>query len=134
MTPPTLQQVIDYCKEGNWYLVDPVIFWKFFDANEWHDSNDKPVKRWKGKVVTWHSFEEQRLKARGAKLTCRVCSKAAAYQGVDDTGQKYFLCEDHKPQAKEVPDIVKTIKFGEVPSGRVNKNNRVNELKDQLGA
>lgn len=51
-TPPTVEEVIEYCaKRGN--NVDPQKFWDFYDAGEWMDSNGKPVKSWKQKVITW---------------------------------------------------------------------------------
>lgn len=51
-TPPTIEEVIEYCaSRGN--NVDPYKFFDFYEAGEWIDSNGKPVKNWKQKVITW---------------------------------------------------------------------------------
>ena len=50
--PPTLQEVVDYCKErGN--QVDPKRFWDYFNASGWVDSKGNNVRSWKQKIITW---------------------------------------------------------------------------------
>jgi len=34
-------------------------FYDFFDAGDWIDSKDKPVKNWKQKFITWESYQEK---------------------------------------------------------------------------
>ena len=135
MKPPTIQQVIEYQQEKNWYLVDPVVFWQVYEANEWHDRDDVPVKRWKGKMVTWHYRELAHLKARGVKITCRACGRPGEYCTNDDTGQRVFWCSGHKPQPKPLPaeHPANTIKFKQVPDGKVNINNERNRQTKGLG-
>lgn len=50
--PPTLAEVEAYCKERN-SSVDPKKFWDYFNAGDWMDSEGKPVKSWKQKLITW---------------------------------------------------------------------------------
>lgn len=54
--PPTLEEVTAYCKQrGN--KVDPQKFFDYFDAGNWIDSEGKPVKNWKQKLITWEGRE-----------------------------------------------------------------------------
>lgn len=59
---PTLEEVIEYCKERN-NNVDPVKFYDYFEAGEWKDANGKPVKNWKQKIITWERFSPAKPKA-----------------------------------------------------------------------
>lgn len=50
-TPPTLQDVADYCKErGN--RIDPAHFIDFYEAKGWKVGNT-PMKDWKAAIRTW---------------------------------------------------------------------------------
>lgn len=51
-TPPTLEEVKAYCHERG-DKVDAQKFFDYFEAGKWHDSEGKPVKNWKQKVITW---------------------------------------------------------------------------------
>lgn len=53
--PPTLEEVENYCKERK-NNVDAKRFWEYFDASGWVDSNGKPVRNWKQKIITWESY------------------------------------------------------------------------------
>ena len=54
--PPTLEEVAAYCQErGN--NVDPRTFWDYFNEGGWTDSEGKPVKNWKQKIITWEKHE-----------------------------------------------------------------------------
>lgn len=51
-TPPTLDEIRDYCiSRGN--DVDPQRFFDYFEANNWIDSKGQKVKSWKQKVISW---------------------------------------------------------------------------------
>lgn len=52
--PPTLSKIREYVIENDLWL-DCEYFFNFYDSNDWRDSNDKPVKSWKGKVRSWHA-------------------------------------------------------------------------------
>ena len=57
--PPTLEEVREYCfsrKSG----VDPVHFWDYFNTGDWKDSEGKPVRNWKQKLLTWESHHEEK--------------------------------------------------------------------------
>jgi hypothetical protein len=55
--PPTLEEVEEYVRSRN-SPVDPRKFWDYFDAGHWRDSNGKPVKSWKQKVLTWEKYDK----------------------------------------------------------------------------
>ncbi len=135
MKPPTLQQVEDYVREKNWFLVDPKEFWDTYEANDWHDRDNVPIQRWKGKVVSWHNREKKWLKSKGVKLVCRVCGKPGEYTCLDDTGQTAFLCIDHKPKPKPLPlpaNIVPIMKG--VPQGdKRSLSDKQREQRRKLG-
>lgn len=57
--PPTLEEVRAYCRSRN-SPVDPVKFYDYFTVGHWKDSNGKPVKSWKQKLLTWEDCEKQR--------------------------------------------------------------------------
>lgn len=59
LEPPTLDEVVAYCKErGN--SVDPKKFFDYFSAANWTDSKGQKVKSWKQKVITWESYSAPR--------------------------------------------------------------------------
>ena len=51
-TPPTLEEVTAYCRERN-NDVNPKQFFDYFQAGHWIDSEGKPVRNWKQKLITW---------------------------------------------------------------------------------
>lgn len=56
-TPPTIQEVMDYCKErGN--NVDPERFVDFYSSKGWKVGN-QPMKDWKAAVRTWEKSEKK---------------------------------------------------------------------------
>lgn len=50
--PPTLEEVKAYI-ESKHYNVDANYFYEYFSAGNWIDSQGKPVKNWKQKIITW---------------------------------------------------------------------------------
>ena len=58
-TPPTLDEIKEYCKQRN-NNVDPNYFYDFFSVSNWIDSNGKQVKNWKQKIITWERNNQQR--------------------------------------------------------------------------
>lgn len=50
--PPTLLEITEYCASRN-NMVDPKKFYDYFSAGDWMDSEGKPVKNWKQKIITW---------------------------------------------------------------------------------
>ena len=55
--PPTLEDIKAYCKERGSH-VDPQKFFDYFSAGNWTDSEGKPVKSWKQKLITWEGREQ----------------------------------------------------------------------------
>ena len=115
-TPPTLAECEAYAKEQG-LQIDPVKFWRIFDANEWHDSNDKPVKRWKGKMITWDYFQKERAEEINNRRSAKkielfpISGKTCSYEGCalpavyKDTSGAY----DHYKCNKHLPDEVKKL-------------------------
>lgn len=50
--PPTLDEVVAYCRERN-SPVDPKRFYDYFAVSGWVDSQGQPVRNWKQKLITW---------------------------------------------------------------------------------
>jgi len=66
-TPPTVEQVAEYCKErGN--SVNANRFVNFYDANGWVQSRGKPIKDWMACVRTWEGNDTD--KPRNSDLEC----------------------------------------------------------------
>ncbi len=69
-TPPTLEEVENYCKERN-NGVDAKKFYDYYQEGKWHDSQGKPVRNWKQKLLRWEKDEApkqaqaQRMAKRG---------------------------------------------------------------------
>lgn len=55
--PPTLEEIKAYCDERG-SPVDPQKFFDYFSAGNWTDSEGKPVKSWKQKLITWEGREK----------------------------------------------------------------------------
>lgn len=55
-TPPTLDDVVAYCKNRN-SPIDPKRFWEYYTAGKWRDGTGKPVKCWKQKILSWERDE-----------------------------------------------------------------------------
>lgn len=62
--PPTLEEVIAYCKERN-SSVDPRQFFEYFQAGNWMDSKGQKVKNWKQKLLTWEKFQPKKPQPSG---------------------------------------------------------------------
>lgn len=56
--PPTLDDIKAYCLERN-SCVDPNVFYDYFTTGGWKDSEGKPVKNWKQKLITWEKHSTQ---------------------------------------------------------------------------
>ena len=133
MKPPTLQEVISYTYEKQ-LAVDPEWFFNFFDCADWIDTRGHEVKSWKQKLWTHHRMQ---LERGGMPKCCRSgCKHPGVYIiGKDRDGHPYRYCIDHKPVSKPLSQEhpANTIKFKQVPDGKVNVNNRRNEERRKLG-
>ena len=59
--PPTIEEVREYCQQRK-SGVDPVRFWEYFDTGGWKDSEGKPVKNWKQKLIMWETHNKEKGK------------------------------------------------------------------------
>ncbi len=57
---PTLEEVIEYCKERN-NNVDPKKFYDYYSVNNWIDNKGNKVKSWKQKVITWENHNPDNI-------------------------------------------------------------------------
>jgi hypothetical protein len=60
--PKAFEEVEAYIREKG-YNVNPQVFWDYYEATGWYDKDDKPVRRWKGKIVTWHYKDKRTIEA-----------------------------------------------------------------------
>lgn len=58
-TPPTVEQVAEYCQEKG-YHIDPEAFVAFYASKGWMVGKS-PMKDWKSAVVTWTKSERRRV-------------------------------------------------------------------------
>ena len=136
MTPPTLQQAEEYARLRN-LAVDCNAFLMYYEDSEppWTKKDGKPVSNWKLTMQTWHRVQLE----HGGMPKCgySYCKQPGVYiMGKDRDGQPNRYCIDHRPGYKRLPaeHIVNTIKFKDVPDGKVNVNNERNrQTKDLLG-
>ena len=61
-TPPTLDEIKDYCLNVRHNSVDYQKFYDYYNAGEWKDSKGNKIKNWKQKVITWESKEPKKKK------------------------------------------------------------------------
>jgi len=106
MKPPTLEQIIEYVKAKN-LMVNAETFYEHYTCDEdnlWKDKNGKPIKSWKQKAQTWHSFEQKQGKPhRCCQRPFGSCRNPGIYYaGTDGDGHSLFWCHYHKPKFKPV--------------------------------
>jgi hypothetical protein len=95
--PPTLEEVKEYIRQNpELSNVNAYDFWKGYNDSDppWIDTQGKPVRNWKLKLRTRSNCQIQPINR------CRRCGKSGSYAGEDDTGQRYYLCDEHQPKKK----------------------------------
>ena len=135
--PPTLIEVQEYIDFKGYHLVNAAEFCDYYEALEWHDQYDKPIRVWKGKLVQWFYREKLWLKEQCVYLRCRFinCGKDGVYVVRDDTGQQSWWCWKHRPIPKPIiskaqaDNMLKKVEDG----NKQSKSDRVNELREGLG-
>jgi hypothetical protein len=65
-TPPTRQELIDYCEEKELFYLDPDDFINFYESKNWMVGKNKMV-RWKASASRWNNGEKKKQKARGGR-------------------------------------------------------------------
>lgn len=61
-TPPTVEQVADYCRERN-NGIDPEYFCAYYAKQNWFLSNGRKMSDWKMAVITWERKDRKPGKA-----------------------------------------------------------------------
>lgn len=69
-SPPTLEDIEQYVADRK-SSVNPKMFFDYYSANNWKDSNNKPVKNWKLKLITWEMRERKKESSCGSS-SCQV--------------------------------------------------------------
>lgn len=82
-TPPTIDDVIAYCKERG-SSVDPEKFFDYFDAGGWTDSRGNRVKNWKQKIITWEGREKRGENEQVTGSSEKAPSKWNIHSELDD--------------------------------------------------
>ncbi|KKL03961.1 hypothetical protein LCGC14_2620840 [marine sediment metagenome] len=128
--PPKLEEIESYVREKN-LTVDPGFFFQYFTEGEWIDSNNKPVRNWKLKILTWHRMNLER--GRPHKCSFGSCKRTGIYiAGNDRDGHPYYRCIDHKPKPKPLPkELVPKMKMVE-PVRRIDVNDQRNANMNAL--
>jgi hypothetical protein len=75
-TPPTLQQIQDYCKERN-NQIDPDKFFDYYSAGNWSDAKGNKIKNWKQKLITWENKTTGGASQPDTKNLCNLINKMA---------------------------------------------------------
>ena len=58
-TPPTVEEVADYCKQRK-NKVDPELFVAYYAKQGWKLTNGQTMKDWKSAVITWEKRDKER--------------------------------------------------------------------------
>lgn len=126
--PKNIEEVETYIREKG-ISIDPQFFWDFFETENWHDTNGKPVLSWKQKLLTWSRMQH----SWGGSHKCYLCKKPGVYPaGKDRDGHPQYRCLDHK--AKWTPSLPAqaTISMKSVPEADVNVNDERNRQMNKL--
>lgn len=75
--PPTLEEVIEYCRERG-SSVDPKQFYEYFQAGNWTDSKGQKVKNWKQKLLTWEKYQPPKKQSSGREALEEIYAEAKA--------------------------------------------------------
>lgn len=62
--PPSFAEVQNYV-DKNGYGIDVDYFYRYYSAGKWTDSEGKPVKNWKQRIVTWEKRRKEKQQNRG---------------------------------------------------------------------
>ncbi len=85
--PPTPEQVFDYACSLGFPEIDVKHFMDYYEAEDWHYGDGKPVKSWKRCVVTWKYTNKE------PEPKCVVCHKPGSKHQVNKKNQRVWLCE-----------------------------------------
>lgn len=90
--PPTLKEVGDYIREKG-YSVDPKLFYDFFTTGEpkWVDSNGKPVRNWKQKIITWHGRRSKSTSQQSPPIKLDADGLTARQRFLKQQGDEDYL-------------------------------------------
>lgn len=61
-TPPTLDEVKAFFKEKGYVESAAIKAYDYYTTMDWHDTNNKPVKNWKAKMISVWMREEFKIK------------------------------------------------------------------------
>ena len=92
-SPPNVDEVKAYVIEKELHI-DPQRFVNYFEAENWHDKNGRPVKSWKRKALEWEKHEkvnppsyENTIEQRDAERRAQAAAEEAYLKGADANGE-----------------------------------------------
>ena len=104
-TPPTAEEVHEYCRErGN--SVDAQRFYDFYTANGWCQGRGKPIKDWRAAVRTWEREEEHYKHNHGQrtnKESVQSQRRESIAREVADLDAQYYAARAAEERAKCLP-------------------------------
>ena len=93
--PPTEKEVVDYFKEKGYKEISGKKAFEYYDAAEWSDSNGKPIKNWKQKMIgIWFKDENKApvapVKVEGCPYSGQQLYEAKHYYESDGIVPAWF--------------------------------------------
>ena len=100
---PSLNDVVEYCKNRK-NNIDPQSFYEYYSNLNWKDSNGKPVKNWKLKVISWESHQKSKNNSnKMPDFTLKKNQDNKEYQSIDDIIKNSKAKEPKKEEHKHIP-------------------------------
>ena len=71
-TPPTQHEVMEYFFEKGYESLPGATAWEYYNELGWKDSNDKPIKNWKAKMLSVWMKPENKLKPKETEVKAQM--------------------------------------------------------------
>ena len=122
LNPPTLEEVVKYCKEKDLNLNAEEVY-KYYVGVEWTDKNGNKIMSWKLKLNTISQLNDK----KGTNY--REHNKGKVVKKADETGKVKNTIDKKAEKEKEIEDIIKA---NEDLIESVSKNNPDNKKAEGI--